>query len=53
MNRETTNLKKEEIVRKWYVVDAANKPLGRLASEVATHLMLLTVKKYQLVVTTL
>ena len=39
MNRETTNLKKEEIVRKWYVVDAANKPLGRLASEVATHLM--------------
>ena len=39
MNKETTNLKKEEIVRKWYVVDAANKPLGRLASEVATHLM--------------
>ena len=38
MNRETTNLKKEEIVRKWYVVDAANKPLGRVASKAATML---------------
>lgn len=39
MNRETTTLKKEQIVRKWYVVDAANKPLGRLASEIAVYLM--------------
>ena len=39
MNRETTSLKKEEIVRKWYVVDATDKPLGRLASEIAVHLM--------------
>ena len=27
--------KAEEVKRKWYVVDAENKPLGRLASEVA------------------
>ena len=32
MNRQTTNLKKEEITRKWYIVDATDKPLGRLAS---------------------
>ena len=35
MQRQTTMAKPAEIVRKWYVVDAANKPLGRLASEVA------------------
>jgi large subunit ribosomal protein L13 len=39
MNKETTNLKKEEITRKWYVVDAADKPLGRLASDIAVYLM--------------
>src|SRR5574344_2050008 len=39
MNKETTNLKKEEITRKWYVVDATNKPLGRLASDIAIVLM--------------
>ena len=39
MNRETTNLKKEEITRKWYIVDATDKPLGRLASEIAVVLM--------------
>ena len=27
--------KKEEIQRKWYVIDAAGKPLGRLATQVA------------------
>ncbi|MCR4425398.1 MAG: 50S ribosomal protein L13 [Firmicutes bacterium] len=27
--------KPEEVTRKWFVVDAAGKPLGRLASEVA------------------
>jgi len=31
--------KKEDIVRKWYIVDATDKPLGRLASEVAVILM--------------
>ena len=42
MNRETTkttSLKKEEITRKWYIVDATDKPLGRLASEIAVYLM--------------
>lgn len=39
MFRQTTNVKKEEVVRKWYVVDAADKPLGRLASEIAVYLM--------------
>ncbi|MGB4337767.1 MAG: 50S ribosomal protein L13 [Bacillota bacterium] len=28
----------DDITRKWYVVDAAGKPLGRLATEVATIL---------------
>ena len=37
--RQTTSLKKEEITRKWYVVDATNKTFGRLATEVATYLM--------------
>ncbi|HQA60708.1 MAG TPA: uL13 family ribosomal protein, partial [Tepidanaerobacteraceae bacterium] len=27
--------KKEEVKRDWYVIDAAGKPLGRLASRVA------------------
>ena len=27
--------KPDDIVRKWYVVDASGKPLGRLATEVA------------------
>ncbi len=30
--------KKEEIERKWYVIDAAGKPLGRLATQIATIL---------------
>ncbi|SKA82382.1 LSU ribosomal protein L13P [Clostridium sp. USBA 49] len=30
--------KKNEIERKWYVIDAAGKPLGRVASQVATIL---------------
>ena len=32
---KTFMAKAKEINRKWYVVDAAGKPLGRLASEVA------------------
>ena len=30
--------KKEEVDRQWYVIDATGKPLGRLASQVATLL---------------
>ena len=32
---KTYMAKAEEVKRKWYVVDAAGKPLGRVASEVA------------------
>ncbi len=39
MQRQTTNAKPAEIKRKWYVVDATDKPLGRLASEVAVVLI--------------
>lgn len=39
MQRQTTIAKQENITRKWYIVDAADKPLGRLASEVAVILM--------------
>ena len=35
MQRQTTIAKTNEIQRKWYVIDAENKPLGRLASKVA------------------
>ncbi|MCC5848065.1 MAG: 50S ribosomal protein L13 [Verrucomicrobia bacterium] len=35
---KTTFLKESEIDRNWHVVDAAGKPLGRLAAEVATVL---------------
>ena len=35
---KTFMAKAEEVKRKWYVVDAEGKPLGRLASEVATIL---------------
>jgi large subunit ribosomal protein L13 len=35
---KTYMAKAGEIRRKWYVVDAAGKPLGRLASEVAAIL---------------
>ena len=34
----TTLLKKETVERKWYIVDAANKPLGRTAVTVANLL---------------
>ncbi len=30
--------KKENVVRNWYVIDAANKPLGRVATKAATIL---------------
>jgi len=39
MQRQTTIAKPAEIVRKWYVIDATDIPLGRLASFVAVKLM--------------
>ncbi len=36
---KTKVLKKTDIVRKWYVVDAADKVLGRLASKIARILI--------------
>ena len=35
---KTFNLKREEIKRKWYIVDAKDKILGRLATEIAKKL---------------
>lgn len=35
---KTYSAKKETVERDWFVIDAANKPLGRLASEVAKRL---------------
>ena len=39
MQRQTTMANAQTITRKWYVVDATDKPLGRLASEIAIILM--------------
>jgi large subunit ribosomal protein L13 len=38
MFMKTHTVKAREIKEHWYVVDAANRPLGRLASEVANTL---------------
>ena len=35
MQRQTTYVRAQDIQRKWYVVDATNIPLGRLASQVS------------------
>ena len=35
MNNTTYSAKKSEIERKWYIIDAENKPLGRVATEAA------------------
>ena len=35
MNNTTYSPKAGEIERKWYIIDAANKPLGRVATEAA------------------
>ena len=35
MNNTTYVAKKNEIERKWYIIDAENKPLGRVAAEAA------------------
>ena len=37
MNNTTYSAKASEIEKKWYVLDAANKPLGRVATEAAYH----------------
>lgn len=42
MQRQTTQLTKEQVYngsKKWFLVDATGKPLGRLASEIAVVLM--------------
>jgi large subunit ribosomal protein L13 len=39
MQRQTTMAKPAEVKRAWYVVDATDMPLGRLASQVAQILM--------------
>ena len=35
MNNTTHSVQAKEIEKKWYVIDAADRPLGRVASEVA------------------
>ena len=35
MNNTTYYAKKGEVESKWYIIDAANKPLGRVAAEAA------------------
>ncbi len=35
MNNKTYSLKESENIKKWYIIDAAEKPLGRVATEVA------------------
>ena len=38
-NKYTKSLKKEEVVRNWYEIDAEGKVLGRIAVEIAVKLM--------------
>ena len=35
MNNTTYSVKKDDIERKWYIIDAEGKPLGRVATEAA------------------
>ena len=35
MNNTTYSIKKDDIERKWYIIDAEGKPLGRVATEAA------------------
>ena len=35
MNNTTYSAKKGQVERKWYIIDASNKPLGRVAAEAA------------------
>lgn len=38
MNMKTFSLKKEDVNRQWYVVDATDKVLGRLATKIADRI---------------
>lgn len=38
MNQKTFSAKPSDVVRKWYVIDAADAPLGRVATKIATLL---------------
>ena len=38
MNNVTYSAKKETVERKWYIIDATDKPLGRVASAAASIL---------------
>ena len=38
MQRQTTIANAKTVTHKWYVIEATNLPLGRLASEIARHL---------------
>ncbi|MCA9327168.1 uL13 family ribosomal protein, partial [Candidatus Saccharibacteria bacterium] len=38
MNAKTYSAKPSDVTRKWYVIDASDATLGRLATEVATLL---------------
>ena len=38
MKQRTFSAKPSDIERRWYVVDAANRPLGRIASQIALRL---------------
>ena len=44
MNNVTYSAKKESVERKWYVIDAANKPLGRVATEAARLLRTFSIR---------
>ena len=39
MNMNTKHVRKEDVKRKWHLVDATDKVLGRLATKIATALM--------------
>lgn len=39
MQRQTTMVKPSELTRKWYIIDAKDKPLGRVASEISSVLI--------------
>ena len=38
LSYKTKSAKKEEVVRKWYIVDANNQTIGRMCSQIATVL---------------
>lgn len=38
LSYKTKSLRKEDVERDWYIVDATNQPLGRMATQIATML---------------